>query len=229
VIIVGRKRYAQQLDLLRFQVQEIAAAHFHPDEEAQIEGGTLSHEQRCETFVFEPRLPMEALGENENSLLTQAGGPRPHVAGPATPWTRARLRWRNCMPRPSPCCAICKVSFRAYADKVEVDPARLQDLEERLNLIHAMKRKYGASLAEVIAFGDTANASCRALNPRDAELHPLNAALTNYDAHCCARASNSHAAGRRKVIPQLAKAASRQLVIWVLSRASLTWRFPLNS
>ena len=39
---------------------------------------------------------------------------------------------------------------------MDVDPARLAELEERLNLIHSLKRKYGATLAEVIAFGDEA-------------------------------------------------------------------------
>ena len=49
-----------------------------------------------------------------------------------------------------------------YAGKVEVDPARLAELEERLDLIHSLKRKYGASLAEVIAFGEEAGAQIAA-------------------------------------------------------------------
>jgi DNA repair protein RecN (Recombination protein N) len=41
-----------------------------------------------------------------------------------------------------------------YADRIELDPARLRELEERLNLIQSLKRKYGASVAEVItSFG----------------------------------------------------------------------------
>jgi DNA repair protein RecN (Recombination protein N) len=47
-------------------------------------------------------------------------------------------------------------NFRATRKKVDVDPARLAELEERLNLLHSLKRKYGATLAEVIAFGDEA-------------------------------------------------------------------------
>src|SRR5271170_3406394 len=37
VLIVDEKTYAQQLDLLRFQVQEISAARLQPDEEKSVE------------------------------------------------------------------------------------------------------------------------------------------------------------------------------------------------
>jgi len=44
----------------------------------------------------------------------------------------------------------------AYSDRLEVDPARLKELEERIDLLHSLKRKYGSTLAEVIAFGEAA-------------------------------------------------------------------------
>ncbi len=97
-----------------------------------------------------------------------------------------------------------------YAGKVEVDPARLSELEERLNLIHSLKRKYGASLADVISFGEEAGRKLQSLESRDAELARLNAALVKLDAEIL-RAGRDLSARRRKVIPQLAKAAGRQL------------------
>ena len=36
-LIVDEKTYAQQLDLLRFQVQEISAARLQPDEDESVE------------------------------------------------------------------------------------------------------------------------------------------------------------------------------------------------
>jgi DNA repair protein RecN (Recombination protein N) len=97
-----------------------------------------------------------------------------------------------------------------YADKVEVDPARLAELEERLNLIHSLKRKYGATLAEVITFGDEARTKLQALESRDAELARLNAALARQAAELVA-AGRKLTAARAKVIPQLSQAAGRQL------------------
>src|SRR6185312_16400249 len=69
-----------------------------------------------------------------------------------------------------------------YIDKVEVNPARLQELEERLNLMQSLKRKYGPALAEVIAFGDEARQKLQSLEQRDEELARLNAALARLDA-----------------------------------------------
>ena len=47
-------------------------------------------------------------------------------------------------------------AIRVYRETVEHDPGRLEDIEERISLLHELKRKYGPSLAEVIAFGSQA-------------------------------------------------------------------------
>lgn len=44
--------------------------------------------------------------------------------------------------------------LRGYIGKLEADPARLEEIETRLAALEKLKRKYGATLAEVIAFGD---------------------------------------------------------------------------
>jgi DNA repair ATPase RecN len=106
---------------------------------------------------------LDALSESENSLLTQSGAlaaclqelaargfRRGESGGIARAGRRALRELQSELSR--------------YADKVDVDPARLAELEERLNLIHSLKRKYGATLAEVIAFGDEARQNCNRSN-----------------------------------------------------------------
>ena len=44
-------------------------------------------------------------------------------------------------------------SLRDYLDEIEFNPKRLDEVEERLNLIHNLVRKYGGSIPSVIAFG----------------------------------------------------------------------------
>jgi DNA repair protein RecN (Recombination protein N) len=97
-----------------------------------------------------------------------------------------------------------------YAEKVDIDPARLAELEERLNLIHSLKRKYGATLAEVIAFGDETKIKLQSLESRDAELARLNSELQKLDTEILA-AGKKLSTARKKVIPQLAKAVGKQL------------------
>ena len=97
-----------------------------------------------------------------------------------------------------------------YADKVDVDPARLTELEERLNLIHSLKRKYGATLADILAFGEEAGLKLQALESRDAELIRLNTALEKLNVEMLA-AGRQLSAARKKIIPRLSKAVSQQL------------------
>jgi DNA repair protein RecN (Recombination protein N) len=97
-----------------------------------------------------------------------------------------------------------------YADRVEMDPARLGQLEERLNLIQSLKRKYGATLAEILAFGAEARRKLQQLEQRDADLARLNAELAVLDAELL-RAGQALSARRRKVIPTLCKAVTKQL------------------
>ncbi len=207
-LIVDEKTYAQQLDRLRFQVKEIEAARFQPDEEAQVE--QEHHRTSNATRLLSlSQAALDGLGESESSLLTQAGSvgrtlqELQRVDAGAAPLTELHAQGVAML-------RDLQSELSRYADKVDVDPARLQELEERLDLIHAMKRKYGASLAEVIAFGGEAKRQLQSLETRDAELARLNAALTQLDAELL-RTGKKLSAERRTVIPQLAKAVSRQL------------------
>jgi DNA repair protein RecN (Recombination protein N) len=93
-----------------------------------------------------------------------------------------------------------------YHERLEVDPARLQQLEARLNLIHSLKRKYG----DVETFGEEAARKLQALEQRDAEVERLNAALAKADAEI-QQTGNELSRERRKIIPQLGKAVTKQL------------------
>ena len=51
--------------------------------------------------------------------------------------------------------------IRDYRDKVEFNPHRLAEVEERLDLIHRLKRKYGDSVAEILAYQAQASQTLR--------------------------------------------------------------------
>jgi DNA repair protein RecN (Recombination protein N) len=103
-----------------------------------------------------------------------------------------------------------QAELRHYVDKVEVDPGRLQELEERLNLIHSLKRKYGGNSAEIIAFGEEARTKLQTLEQRDTELARINAALDKIESDLWS-AGQALSTKRCKIIPQLSKAVSKQL------------------
>jgi DNA repair protein RecN (Recombination protein N) len=207
-LIVDEKTYAQQLDLLRFQVREISAARLQPDEEKAVED-EFNRSSNAAKLLQLSQAALDALAENENSLLTQSGA----IGRVLAELQRVDAGAANLVAlhaQAGETLRELQTELSRYADKVDVDPARLAEVEERLNLIHSLKRKYGATLAEVIAFGDEAKQKLSSLESRDAELARINVALEKLDAEILS-AGKKLSAARKKVIPQLAKAVSKQL------------------
>ena len=207
-LIVDERTYAQQLDLLRFQVREITSAQLQPDEQATVERDF----QRASNAVRLLQLGQAAvnlLGEDDSSVTAQAGAlgrllqELKHLDSAAEPLLGLHEQVTVVLRE-------LQADLSHYLDRVEADPARLQQLEDRLNVIHSLERKYGASPAEVIRFGDEAAAKLRQLEGRDADLARLNTEITRLDAGL-GRAGAELSAQRREVAPRLARAVAKQL------------------
>jgi DNA repair protein RecN (Recombination protein N) len=207
-LIVDEKTYAQQLDLLRHQVQEISAARLQPGEDEQVEA-EFHRASNAAKLLQLSQAALEVLSESDTSLLTQSGAvgrvlaELQRVDPGAAPLAELHAQATETLRE-------LQTAVSHYADKVEVDPARLAELEERLNLLHTLKRKYGATIAEVTAFGDEAKSKLAALESRDAELARINAAIEKLDAEIQS-AGRKLSAARKKIIPQLAKSVVKQL------------------
>jgi DNA repair protein RecN (Recombination protein N) len=207
-LVVDEKTYAQQLDLLRFQVQEISAARLQPDEEKSVEE-EFNRASNAAKLLQLSQAALDALSENENSLLSQSGAIG-RVLAELQRVDAGSVNLGELHAQAGETLRELLTELSRYADKVDVDPARLAVLEERLNLIHTLKRKYGATLTEVIAFGDYAKIKLQALESRDAELERLNLALKKLDAEILT-AGKKLSVARKKVIPLLCKSVSKQL------------------
>ena len=207
-LIVDEKTYAQQLDLLRIQVQEISTARLKVGEDEEVEA-EFHRASNAAKLLQLSQAALDVLSESDNSLLTQSGA----VGRVLAELQRVDSGAANLVELHAQASETLRELQNAvshYADKVDVDPARLAELEERLNLLQTLKRKYGSSLAEVIVFGDEVKTKLQSLESRDAELARLNAALEKLDAEILS-AGKKLSAARTKVIPQLAKAVSKQL------------------
>ncbi len=207
-LIVDEKTYAQQLDLLRFQVQEISAARLEAGEEASVEGEFHRFSNAAKLLQLS-QAALDALGESDNSLLTQSGAIGRMLAE-LQRMDSGTANLADLHAQAAETLRELQTGLSRYAEKMEVDPARLAELEERLSLIHTLQRKYGATLAGVIAFGEEAKTKLQSLESRDEELARLNAALEKLDADISS-AGRGLSTARQKVTPPLAKAVGKQL------------------
>jgi DNA repair protein RecN (Recombination protein N) len=151
----------QRLSLLQHQVKEIQAAHLQPGEDTRVENDhrAASHAQN---ILEQAGIVGALLSESENSVLTQLA----QVERALTAWQRMdeSISEAETMNRQ----AIVQLqdllaTVQARAERVDLDPAQLRQLEERLNLVQNLKRKYGGSMEAVLAFGEKAGAQLTAL------------------------------------------------------------------
>ncbi len=207
-LIMDERTYAQQMDLLRFQVHEIADAHLEPEEETQVE----AEHKRASNAARLLQLVQQALGlldDGDANMLAQAGGlgrvlhDLNKIDSTVNELVATHEQAVNAL-------GELRDGLSHYADRVELDPARLQELEERLNLIHSLKRKYGATVSDVIAFGEEARKKLTSLEQREGELARLQGEIGRVESELW-RAGTDLSMRRRKIIPQLCKAVSKQL------------------
>ncbi len=198
----------QELDLLRHQLNEIAAANLVAGEEEEIES-------RYKLASYSKRL-IELASAIANKLSEADGSVLSQLAE-----TQRLLRELEKIDA-----AISRFSFAhatavvelseiarslsQYAEKLDLDPAQLSALEQRVSLFETLKRKYGGSVAEVIAFGERADERMRKIEGRDAELERLASKIEKIRAHTN-RSGEAVRKLRIKAAPKLSENIRRNL------------------
>ena len=155
---------AQRLDLLRFQVEEIATLDPKPgeDDELMRERTLLTNAERIASEVAAVRdalVGSERDGEAPGALdLTRAATRLLEDLSAMDPQLQAQ---RERIVDASAQLEDVAAELRRYAEEIEFDPQRLQVVDDRLDDLRQLKRKYGSTLEEVIAFGADAAATLR--------------------------------------------------------------------
>ena len=151
----------QRLSLLQHQVNEIKGAHLQPDEDVTVENDyrAASHAQN---ILEQAKIISDLLNDSDNAVLTQLA----QVERALTAWERmdnsiADAEQLNRQ-------AIAQLqdllgTVQTRAERVDLDPAQLRQIEDRLNLVQSLKRKYGGTVESVMAFGEKAASQLAAL------------------------------------------------------------------
>ncbi len=182
----GEREKAQREDLLRYQKNEIESSRLREGEDE-----ALATEQKilanAEKLAGLARLADEALYSSDASALASlkraVTGVReiaaidPKLAPSLELLESGRAQIEE---------AARDVS--SYADAVEFDPARLEELGDRIDLLQKLKKKYGATLAEVIAFGERAAAELAKIERSGEEMERLRKELAALKSELGARA-----------------------------------------
>ena len=159
------------LDLWSFQKKEIEQAHLEAGEDDRLESEkrVLANAEKLYAAAMSAH---EALYESNASaavLLRQAGRNLEELSRYAPKFQEqlasldsARISVEDI-----------GASLRDYAERINASPERLGEIEDRLALLDRLKRKYGQTVAEVIAFGADAARKLNEIENRDQVLDQL--------------------------------------------------------
>jgi len=198
----------QELDLLRHQINEITTANLDAGEEEEIES-RYKLASNSKRLIELASAVANKLAEADDSVLSQLAETQRLL--------RELEKIDNSIAQFSSAHAAGVVelseiarSLSNYAEKLDLDPAQLSALEQRVSLFETLKRKYGGSIAEAIAFGERAAERMRKIEGRDAELERLAGEIEIARTHLN-RTGEALRKLRVKVAPKLSENIRRNL------------------
>ena len=199
---------ARQLDLLRYQVDEIDAARLRPGEDAQLDArlSLLRHVERVREGVSEALGAL--IGADDRDERTHAADRIAAAVRALAQAARHDAQLANLATETSDALAAVQAigaELERALERLESEPGELDRLEARRAEIDDLERKYGPGVAGVLAMRATLAAELEALTGAEAE----DAELTQVEARATARLSTAAAIlsrGRARAAAQLAPA-----------------------
>ncbi|GAA5346485.1 DNA replication and repair protein RecN [Planifilum fimeticola] len=155
---------ARRIDLLNYQLQEIAAANLTAgeDQELEQERNRLVNAEKLVKAAGDAFEELYAEGRGNDSLQNalnhleeivrydESVGPVLELVQSAVYQVEEAIRLLG-----------------RYRDELEFEPERLNQVEERLDLIHQLKRKYGDTIESILAYGEAVAEELEELRNRD--------------------------------------------------------------
>lgn len=224
-ISVNEQQVAQKIDLFQFQIKEIDACKFQPNEEENLT------EERRRLMNFNKIF--ECSNTAHEAILGESKG----------------LDWIGQAMTQLEDVVLVDESFKEYSDAVsnafynlqeaafgiknilddlEFDPERLNEVEHRLALIQSMKRKYGSTLKEILVYRAKIGEELESLLNRDENIQKNEQQLIELRSELLKTASKLTAI-RKKVGERLSNAIMQQLCELYMEKAKFSVHFELLS
>ena len=224
-ISVNEQQVAQKIDLYQFQIKEIDACKFQPNEEENLT------EERRRLMNFNKIF--ECSNTAHEAILGESKG----------------LDWIGQAMTQLEDVVLVDESFKEYSDAVsnafynlqeaafgiknilddlEFDPERLNEVEHRLALIQSMKRKYGSTLKEILVYRAKIGEELESLLNRDENIQKNEQQLIELRSELLKTASKLTAI-RKKVGERLSNAIMQQLCELYMEKAKFSVHFELLS
>lgn len=168
---------AQRVDMLSFQVEEINEAALDPNEEVALanERRRLSNAESLMKMASSAQhILSDGDGDGAPAALDMVGeaiGQVEKLAQIDPSMEERAIEGQSLLEQ------LLDLSreLSDYSEQLEFNPSRLEEVEERIELIASLKRKYGDDIDQIIAFGANAQAELDTLGNWEAKTTELEA------------------------------------------------------
>src|SRR5215472_5639088 len=158
-------------DLWSFQKKEIESGRLHPGEDVKLET-----EKRvlanAEKLYGAAQAAYELMYEADSSVLANLSAARKHLEELA----RFDAKFQDALAsieNAKTTIEDASATARDYAEGIDASPERFAEVEDRLALIDRLKRKYGSTVDEIVAYGEDVARKLNELENREDVLRDL--------------------------------------------------------
>ena len=207
-LLAGEQDRLRMVDLWSYQHKEIEAAHLVPgeDESLETEKRVLANAEKLYAAAMSAFDQLYEGGASAEAALRAAGRNIEELA-------RYDSRFSDAVQQVESARATVgdvSATVRDYAEGINASPERLAEIEDRLALLDRLKRKYGKTIADVIALGEDVGRKLSEVEDRDETLKTLRNALEQ-SAKSYRVAAASLTSSRKSSAAKLARLAETQI------------------
>jgi DNA repair protein RecN (Recombination protein N) len=205
---------AREIDLLRFQVDELERAHLgDPAEDDRL---ALEEDELADALAHREAASIAGAAlHDDGGAIDSLGMAIAAVAG-RRPFESIEGRLRSVAAD----LADTGDEMRAVGERIEDDPERLTAVRERRQLLHDLRRKYGETIADVLRYLDEARTRLAELESYETRAAELDAERATALERAATEAATVGAA-RRSAAPKLASSVERELAELAMAKAKL--------
>jgi DNA repair protein RecN (Recombination protein N) len=207
-LLHGEQDRLRMVDLWSYQNKEIESAHLVPgeDEALETEKRVLANAEKLYSAALAGFDQLYEGGSSAEAALRDAIRNVEELARYDGRFAESAQQLASARATISDIAS----GLRDYAEGINASPERLAEIEDRLALIDRLKRKYGKTVAEIIAFGEDVARKLSEVEDRDETLKTLRADLEKA-AEEYSKAASALNAERKTAAAKLAKLAEAQI------------------
>lgn len=150
---------ARRADMLAYQIKEIEAAKLIPGEEDELrqERTRLSNAENLSSLAHQALVLLDE-GSPENGSISDMLGEVVHALSELNRIDQSTHELFEHAETSLSTLADLAMDLRSYAEAIEFNPRRLDQIEERIDLLNSLKRKYGNAAEEILEYAERARA-----------------------------------------------------------------------